>query len=114
MPSASALFRYNNNSDSVLVTSSVVPLDLIPKQIDSVTMIVKSADSVCMDVQENFYDDGRHYLIVKEFKRTDTGYYVQVASLSCGKYASGGQLGVYLKKIGDSVVVTESFGSSIN
>jgi hypothetical protein len=55
-----------------------------------------------------------NYLIVSRFEKKDTGYYVQVQSLSGRPYEGGGSLGLYLKIIRDSLIVVRRMSFSIN
>jgi hypothetical protein len=55
-----------------------------------------------------------NYLSVLSFEKSDTGYYVQLASLSCFPYGGGGSLGLYIAKQRDTFYIKRKNATSIN
>jgi hypothetical protein len=115
MPSASGLKGRSHFGDTVLLTSQILPANILPHQIGSEKFKIMPQKDLCAALQpyENL-EPLPHYLNIAQFEKKDSGYYIQLESISCGEFASGGALGIYFKKLKDSFVVTGRQGSSIN
>ena len=63
---------------------------------------------------ESYRHDVPNYLCISRFEKNDTGYYVQVQNLSALPFGGGGSLGLYFKKVGDSLIIADKASGSIN
>jgi len=101
--------------DSILFTSEVLPLSLLPTNLDSLNFKVLSESEICSMI----YADSNlphlpNYLMVSGFDKNDTGYVVHIGSFSCQPMGGGGAIGIYILKANDSFFVTHKGASSIN
>ena len=112
MPGASPLGQQGCNS--FFLTSSSLPLKYLREDGALKNFIIISVDSVCSRILAEGNPRRRNYLNVREIEKSDTGYYVQMASLACEHFAGGGVLSLYFKKFGDSLVIVNQGSSSIN
>lgn len=115
MPSASGLKGVTNFGDTVLLTSQVLPLNVLPQQVGDEKLKVMPQKELCAAMKP--YQDlepSPKYLNISQFEKNDSGYYIQLESISCGEYASGGALGIYFKKVNDSFLIVNRQASSIN
>jgi hypothetical protein len=115
MPDADAVTRPYLFSDSILLTSKVISLDLLPVSIedrnfkvmaehDILRMLRADSSNLCLP----------NYLIFSRLEANDSGYYVQVQNLSALPFGGGGSLGMYYQKKGDSLIIVNRSASSIN
>ena len=115
MPSASPLKRQYHFGDSILLTSEILSLDLLPTRVQDQSFKVLSKEEICsMIVADSAMSELPNYLNVSNFEKSDTGYYVQLRSLGCLPFSGGGSLGLYFKRIGDSLTIVDRTMSSIN
>jgi hypothetical protein len=115
MPSASPLKRKWRFGDSILLTSQTLPLNLLPSSVDEQNFKILSQEQICLMIKEDTdISQLPNYLNVKKFEKSDTGYYIQVQSLSCLPFGGGGSLGLYFKKINDSLLIINRTSGSIN
>ncbi|RYE38100.1 MAG: hypothetical protein EOP48_27620 [Sphingobacteriales bacterium] len=115
MPSASGLKWRSRFGDTILLTSQILPFNVLPLQVGGEKFKVMPQKELCAAMKQ--YEDLEptpKYLNISQFERNDSGYYVQLQSISCGEFASGGALGIYFKKVADSFVVINRQASSIN
>jgi hypothetical protein len=111
MPDASSLKHGTNLTDSIILTSSVLPLSNLPSNIDSQIFKIFPEEEVCRDSASM---RKLNYLNVVNFEKSDTGFYIQILNLSCIKFGGGGSLELTFKKENDSVFVVHRSASSIN
>ncbi len=114
MPSTSALKRRFKFSDSIFLTSEVVPLKLLPLSISEQQFKLVPIKEICSVIRGYGMEKEPNYLIVKRFDKNDSGYYVQLQNLSCRPYGGSGSLGIYFKKVKDSFVFVYRSSTSIN
>ena len=115
MPSASPLFKKYKFNDSILLTSSALPLSILPDKADGHVFKIMSQPEICSIITaDSILEDVPNYLIISRLERNDSGYYTQLESLSCRPYGGGGSLGLYFKKVKDSLIVVNRSSESIN
>ena len=114
MPDAGSLKGKLRFADTVLLTSQALPLELLPKALGDQQFKIRPQTEICtiLDQEQSF--PSPKYLKVQTLEKSDSGYYVQMQSISCRRYPSGGSLGLYFKKYGDSFLVVKHMSSSIN
>jgi len=115
MPSTDPLTYKYKFGDSVLLTSNVLPLDILPSSIAHQKFkILPQSEIYALIKKDSILTHVPNYLLLNQFEKSDTGYYVQLQSLSCRDFGGGGSLGLYLKKEKDSFIVIKRSSSSIN
>ena len=115
MPSTDPLTYKYKFGDSILLTSNVLPLDILPSSItDQKFKILSHSEIYALIKKDSSLTQVPNYLIINQFEKSDTGYYVLIQSLSCRDFGGGSSLGLYLKKQKDSFVVIKRSSSSIN
>ncbi len=115
MPSASPLKRKYRYEDSILLTSDILPLNILLSSIENQKFKVLPRQQICSTiVADSNMAELPNYLSVTRLEKSDTGYYIQVRSLSCMPYGGGGSLGLYFKKVGDTLKIVDQSASSIN
>ena len=115
MPDADVVTRPYDFNDSILLTSSVISLDLLPVSI-GVRKFKVLNESEILKILRNDSDNLSlpNYLKISQFEPNDSGYYVQVQNLSALPFGGGGILGLYYLKKGDSIVNAKRMAASIN
>lgn len=115
MPDAGPLTYKYKFADSILLTSEVLSLDILPSNIGDQKFKILPKPEICALIRKDSnLTRVPNYLLLNRFEKNDTGYYVLLQSLSCRYYGGGGSLGLYLKKEKDSFVVINRSSSSIN
>jgi hypothetical protein len=115
MPAVSPLQIEYKFGDSILLTSNALPLNILPMNVGANHFKIMNQDEICFLIKrDSALEEVPNYLIVSRFEKKDTGYYVQVQSLSGRPYEGGGSLGLYLKIIRDSLIVVRRMSFSIN
>jgi hypothetical protein len=115
MPDADPLTYKYKFGDSILLTSDALPLDILPSNIGSQKFKILPHSKICALIKKDSnLTQVPNYLLLNQFEKSDTGYYVQLQSLTCRDYGGGGSLGLYLKKEKDSFVLIRRSSSSIN
>lgn len=115
LPGVSAVKSKYYYKDSILFTSASLSLDSLPKAIDTLKFKVLSKDQLCKVIKnDSLSGDQPNYLNIQSFQKSDTGYYVQIASLSCFLYGGGGTLGLYIVKQKDTFYIKDRIATSIN
>jgi hypothetical protein len=101
--------------DSILFTTDSLPIEYLPKSVDSVKFKILRKDEICRLISADSLSDNQpNYLAITIFKKVDSGYQVCVASLSCIPYGGGGAHIVEIFKKGDSLTVLHKGSLSIN
>ena len=101
--------------DSILFTSKTFPLDSLPSQVDTFRFKILPENTICREIlSDSLSVNHPNYLSVQAFEKSDTGYYVQLASLSCFPYGGGGSLGLYIAKQSDTFYIKKKMATSIN
>jgi len=115
MPEASALRRPSKFGDTILLTCEPLPLDILPtKSGNEIFKVLPKQTIYRMLTGESYRHDVPNYLCISQFEKNDTGYYVQVQNVSALPFGGGGSLGLYFKKVGDSLIIANKASSSIN
>jgi hypothetical protein len=114
MPSVSPLFTKYKFGDSILLTSSVLPLDFLPSKASDHVFKIMSQQEICSNIKGDSSLAVPNYLVLSRVVKGDSGYYIQVQSLSCRPYGSGGSLGLYFRKVKDCFIVVDRKSWSIN
>jgi hypothetical protein len=114
MPHASSLYS-TTSSDTVFITSNVLPLRLLPTESGSTHFLVLQKADICSQIgQRDISELPRYFLEVRAFEKSDTGYYVSLRAIGCSMYSSGGSLGLYFQKSSNSYIVVDRSSGSIN
>lgn len=115
MPDVSALRRPSKFGDTILLTCEPLPLEILPtKSGNDIFKVLPKQTIYRILTGESYRHDIPNYLCVSQFEKNDTGYYVQVQNLSALPFGGGGSLGLYFKKVGDSLLIIDKASSSIN
>jgi len=115
MPSASALRRPSKFGDTILLTADFLPLELLPtKSGVQIFKVLPKQTIYRILTGESYRKDVPNYLCISQFEKSDTGYYIQAQNLSVLPFGGGSSLGLYLKKVGDSLEIVDKSSSSIN
>ncbi len=115
LPSISPLKYPYRFKDSILFTTNSLPLLALPLNIDTLKFKILSKNQILsILIADNNMDKLPNYLSVARFERSDTGYYVQIQSLSSVQYGGGGDIGIYIAKVKDSFIVKSKMINSIN
>jgi hypothetical protein len=115
MPDADAVTRPYYFKDSILLTSKVITLDLLPASIGDRKFKIMTEKEILSILRKDSNNLRLpNYLIVSEFEKNDSGYYVQIQNRSALPFGGGGALGLYYIKKGDSLINIKRLASSIN
>ena len=115
MPGASSLKQNHAYGDSIYLTSEVLPLNILPSQLGNQNFKILSKCNICEIItSDSNLKVPPNYLEVVNFEKNDSGYYVHLESLNCFPFGGGGSLGLYFKKVKDSILVVDRSSSSIN
>jgi len=115
MPSALALKKPSRFGDTILLTAIAVTLELLPTKSGEQVFKVFPKDTIYKVLtDERYRPDVPNYLCISQFEKNDTGYFIQVKSISALPYGGGGSLGLYFKKSGDSLAIVAKASSAIN
>ena len=114
LPSTDPLFKDRSKRDTIYFTSRSIDLKELPDQFGSIIFKKVNADSICRLLYQIDQNNPRSYLSVNSIIRNDSGYYVQLSSLSCQLFGGGGQIGIYFKKQADTFVKIKTQATSIN
>jgi hypothetical protein len=115
LPDVSAVKGKYYFKDSILFTSTSLTIDSLPKVVDTLKFKILSKEHLCTLIKNDSLSDNQpNYLSIQAFQKSDTGYYVQIASLSCLLYGGGGALGLYIAKQNDTFYIKDRIGTSIN
>lgn len=115
MPSIDPLKYSYRFKDSILFTSDTLSLSVLPQNIDSINFKIISHSQICFLIRaDSNMERVPNFLTISSFEKSDTGYYVQIASKSCLPFGGGGIMGIYISKEKDSFIVKSKMTSSIN
>lgn len=115
LPGITALKYPYRFKDSILFTSDSLSLITLPLNIDTLKFkILTKTEILSMLYADSNMDKLPNYLSVERFERSDTGYYVNILSLSSIHFGGGGSIGLYIAKVKDSFIVKSKMSSSIN
>src|SRR5690606_1543460 len=115
MPDADALTQSVHFKDSILLTSKVSFLALSKVSVAGQKFKVMEEQKILSALEADSNNVNLpNYLIVSQFEKNDSGFYVQVQNLSGLPYGGGGALEMYFVKKGDSLINVKSSASSIN
>lgn len=115
LPSYSPLVRPYHFKDSILFSSNIVPLAMLPTNLDTINFKVLPENVIRLMIQKDSnISNPPNYLFIKTFEKSDIGYYVIIESLSCQQFGGGGSIGIDIAKEKDSFIVKDKMSSSIN
>lgn len=115
LPDVSAVKRKYYFGDSIMFTADSEVLSIIPGQIDTLKFKVLSEKQIRLIISaDSLTYDQPNYLCLREFKKTDTGYFVHLQSLSGVPFGGGGAISLCISKENDSFKVKKRAGLSIN
>jgi hypothetical protein len=115
MPDASALRIPSKFGDTILLSSVLLPLEILPtKSGNDIFKVLPKEVIYRVLTGESYRHDVPNYLCISQFEKNDTGYYIQIQNLSALPFGGGGLLGLYFKKVGDTLSIVNKAASSIN
>lgn len=95
----------SKNGDSIFITSSLLSLSHLPQKIDSFRFKILPDTLICAAIKTDTLSQVLpNYLKVSSFEKRDTGYFVQLESLSCPAGGEGGSVGIFIVKSKDTFV----------
>jgi hypothetical protein len=84
LPAISPLKKEFHFKDSILFTTNLLPLSALPLSIDTISFKILSRNQICSLIRaDSNISELSNYLYVSAFEKSDTGYYVNIQSLSC-------------------------------
>jgi hypothetical protein len=115
LPDIDPLKQQYHFKDSILFTSDSLPLSALPQSIDTINFKILLHNQICSIIKaDSILSQLPNYLYIRTFKKTDTGYYISIQSLSCLPFGGGGTIGIYITKEKDAFIVKNKMSSSIN
>ena len=115
LPGYSPLVRPYHFKDSILFSSNILPLTVLPTNLATINFKVLPENVIRLMIQKDSnLANPPNYLFVRSFEKSDTGYYVNIESLSCQQFGGGGSIGINITKEKDSFFVKDKMSSSIN
>jgi hypothetical protein len=115
LPGYSSLVRPYHFKDSILFSSNILPLSMLPANLDTIKFKVLPEKVIRLMIQKDSSTASPpNYLFVRSFEKSDTGYYVVIESLSCQQFGGGGTIGIDITKEKDSFIVKDKMSASIN
>jgi hypothetical protein len=115
MPGAGPLKTKYHFGDSIILTSSVVPLNLLPSTLNGQQYKVLPLSVICPMLKgDSASMEQPNYLSIQQFEKNDTGYFIQMVSKSCFDFGGGGSLILTFKKVNDSLMLISQGSSSYN
>ena len=115
MPSAGELFRNYPYYDTIFITSDSLPLNILPKSIDSIKLQIFSKEVICKAISSySYFSKKPFYLNLMSLQKNDTGYFVLMECTNCEEYRSGGVLGLWFKAVKDSFLLIDKTAASTN
>jgi hypothetical protein len=101
--------------DSILFSTDSLPLEVLPNELGSVKFKILSRDSICNLINsDSIPDEVPNYLFVADFEKSDSIYYVLIASKSCLPFGAGGGCEIEIIKRKDSFFVLHKGFSNYN
>lgn len=101
--------------NSILLTSDSLPLEILPRSVDTINFKVLSKDEICKMIRADSLEQNHpNYLCVDNLMRKGSGYYLNISSLSCVPFGGGGVMGIDILKRNDSFIVIHKGFSNIN
>lgn len=101
--------------DSILLTAENVSLQYLPTEVNAAKFKILSLKNICsILLAEPDIGQRPNYLTIRYFEKKAKSFYVIIECLSCGKYPSGGGLGMTIKKENGFLKITHIGGFSIN
>jgi hypothetical protein len=101
--------------NQILFTADSLSLEVLPRSVDTINFKVLPEDQICKIIRFDTLEQVHpNYLCVHNLAKTDSGYYMNISSLSCLPYAGGGVMGIDILKRNDSFIVLHKGFSSIN
>jgi hypothetical protein len=100
------------NGDSIFITSNLLSLSHLPQKIDSFRFKILPDTLICAAIKTDTLSHKTdtlsqvlpNYLKVSSFEKRDTGYFVQLESLSCPAGGEGGSVGIFIVKSKDTFI----------
>ena len=101
--------------DSILFTTRSLPLKYLPSNIDTLNFKILTREKIFSLIKSDTnVSNLPNYLCIGAFEKSDTGYFVNIQSLSCRPYGGGGTIRIYIVKNKDSFIVKNKMSTSIN
>ena len=115
LPEIEQLRRRYYFKNQILLTSDSLPLELLPGYVDTINFKVLSKEEICKMISaDSLEQDHPNYLCVNNLMKNDSGYYLNIGSLSCVPFGGGGIMGIDISKRNDSFVVIHKGFSNVN
>lgn len=92
------------SGDSIFITSSLFSLSDLPQKIDNFKFIILPDTLICATIKLDTSQNRPNYIKLSSFEKRDTGYFVQLESLSCPAGGEGGSVGIFIVKSKDTFV----------
>lgn len=104
-PEMAPVKRKDKLKDSIFITTNLLPLANLPQRIDSFRFKILPDTLVCSAIKsDTLSGDFPNYIKLLAFEKRDTGYFVQLESLSCQSGGEGGSVGIFIVKTKDKFV----------
>lgn len=115
MPEIDKLLFSYRFKDSLFFTSDSSLLNFLPYTVDSLSFKILPKNELIKRVKSDSYNKRLpNYLYLRTLEKTDTGYYVNLQSLSFIPLGGSGTIGLNIVKEKDSFYVANKQSSSIN
>lgn len=119
LPEIDAVKKIYYFGDSILLTSDILPLSVLPKTVDSLKFKILGRKQICLFMQtESDLSKIPNFINIVAFEKTDSSYYVSIENLNClglgGLFTGGGVIGMYIVKQKDSFRLIKKMSSSLN
>jgi len=114
LPDAS-LVKGIDFTDSILFTSHVTSINLLPTTLDSLRFKILSKEEACRIIAyDTTFRRRPNYFCLRLFQQKHQLYYIRLASLSCFEEGGGGEVYLEITKENESFVIRRKINYSIN
>ena len=104
-PDVAAVKRKDKLNDSIFFTTNLLPLSTLPQSVDSFRFKILPDTLICTIIKsDSASGELPNYLKLRSFEKSDTGYFVQLESLSCLPSGGGGSVSIHIVKTKDTFV----------
>ena len=104
-PEMEPVKKRSNLKDSIFLTTTLLSLSHLPQRVDSFRFKVLPDTLICSVIRlDTLSGDLPNYLKLTSFEKRDTGYFVELESLSCQRGGESGSVGVFIVKSKDTFV----------
>ncbi len=99
----------------ILLTSDSLSLEILPASVDTINFKVLAKEQICKIINaDSLAQNQPNYLSVSNLMKTDSGYYLNIGSLSCIPFGGGGIVGMDISKRNDTFIVIHKGFSNVN